>query len=470
MSESKTAIEETLGREDNHLRDSLSIQESHSIFLRILNSFEGDLQTNLGALREFLTMEFNTLYLLLPTLELFASSRHKKTPLGYSLPSTVISTILATAIAYGSAVIQHAIDKMNEEVVEFTPYNLPSARPSASVDQPVDQKDEFHWEKLWEECINYLTHSGKLTPSQVAQLAMAKIGQASDLMGFAIGMSNTSPSLGVTTKIILTSIAFTAGILVSEAAIRPARNAMEFHNNRAFNPPGDDPNGQADGWTNIFLLAKILQTGIANIVFYATLADKINGYKSNTPFNMSKQGILDMLIPTVYVTFSVVFFQNFISVMNQQYSRPHENQHLDTESTQFSGQDTPEAAQPITFCEKTFITFLLMGRMLGTATDCSVPLLTALSDYLSPGAYVGVALGATVVGMGLCTSDWRTNKKNWDKYREKNGRAIDAWVKGVNEKIHRLSSNASILFRGISSCCQSSNNDLEQYLVSHNQT
>jgi hypothetical protein len=457
----------------------------------------GDLETNLGASREFFTMLFNFFYLSASMIEPFAPPQEKKTPLGYSLFSTITGGAVALIVAACAAKIQHAIDKLNEKTVEYTPVTM----TSASVNRHKSESSKLtYFEWLYKKFMAYFTSSGKLTSWQAIQLAMAKLGQAGDLTGFAVGLLNSPhSSFSKTEQILLNYSIFMGGVIASEAAVRPSRLAMIFNENKARNVPHgeSDPNAAADKWTIIFMIAKILQTSIANINFYGGVFDKIMGEEPNTPFGVSSNGIKYGALPIFYVTVSVVLFQYLVSVMNQKHYREHGSEKNNEETLpssdntsrvvnqmhteeHHSSQDNdieapyrlvtedmkeqlfdqepkisqpnieeqPPASeeQPPASWLKGIITFLLIGRMLGTATDCSVPLLFALNSMLSSWVYIAVAVAGTSLGARMSTSDWRTNKQNWDAFYKKNSTLIDSVILSVEKNASRFTSNVSTFF------------------------
>lgn len=421
----------------------------------------GDCHTQAGAVREFLTMWFNSTYLWASLIDNFLpTSRLPKTPLGYSLPGVIAGAAFAAGLAYGSAEIQRTLDKYMESSQPLDRDSLHSHDNSAA---PINNNH------CYDKLVNFLTDSGKLEPKHVAKITLAMLGQAGDLVGFAVGILNASSSfLTPAEKAISNFIILFAGLCASWAAVRPSSHVMKLHAKTARNVPHGqaDPNEKPDGWTLLFLAAKILQTSIANIAFYGTIADKMNHYPSNTLLGVSTHGIVDTLLPIIYVTLSVIFFQYFISVMNQGLYREHASDNNDLEMTQVT------QAEPISNdnniidtsrTEKVLIYILLLGRLMGTGTDCSVPVLFMLNNYLSPSVYLSVALGGTAVGMGISLSDARTCRENWNTFRKKN----DAWIKdvsnGIQQQTQYLSRNVCRLF---SSCQKKSSPGLHASLLS----
>lgn len=454
----------------------------------------GDAQTIAGGWRELFTMLFNSFFICASLLEPFSPS-NKKTPLGYSLFSTIVGGALASIIAICSAKIQAIVDELNEQDIEKMEEKIQSALASSHATSPERDLSCFEW--AYEKIANYLTMSGKLTSLQVLQLAMARLGQICDLAGFGIGLLNSPhSSLSLTEKTLFNFLILLAATPLVEAALRPARNAMLLNRNEARNirRGGTNPNQNADHWTISFIMAKLLQAFIANTNFCGSLYDKMNDKEADTPFGVSSEGIKYTILPIIYVTVSVALLQYFVSVMNQGFFRKHKNKttvdavnhHVinqihqdnsahprlpegniekqlinpnpeDTRDNSFSEQNgniailssvtkETQAPQPITSLEKTLITLFLIGRMVGTATDCSVALLLLLGGILSRPAYLGAAVGGTAVGTIMCTSDWRTNEQYYQAWRKLNAPTIDAVIESIEKKASRVTSNIYTLF------------------------
>lgn len=314
------------------------------------------------------------------------------------------------------------MDRLHQGPIDHRPLLAAQRREGTSdvIDKP--KVDTSTLSQLSQTVGNFLTNNGKITPMQSFMLIVSMIGGSGDFMGFIEDITNIEASQYLRKpELALQGLFLLAvGLLAAWAEARAKKNAMETNNGTAKSAE-ENPNQDADKWTLGSLVIKTLQTATANALFYASIADKLCGFKVDTDFDVSYKGLLCALIPMMYVTWSTVSYQYYINVSHQG--------HFDSLSPEITadelaecgdvatlGADLEEGADNDSCCGQLVNDLKSMGlfddkrafgRVLGTATDLAEELLFLLRNKLSSKAYVEAAVGFLVASMIASGSDAR---------------------------------------------------------------
>lgn len=385
-------------------------------------SNKADIHTKLGALREFSAMALGSFYLMNTMLSRMAS---KNAAFWTAIPFSFLTGL-------GSSYSHYELDRQHQASSES------KARGSYQPLLPTVKN-------------GYL-----ITYSQGFMLLVTAVGQANDFVGFPEDIVDLEVEGHVSNSYL---IAINIGLLLfgligAWAEVRACKIAMETNNGTA-QAADENPNQTADVWTVFSLAMKTLQMGITSLLFWAKVFDLTLPPEKLNLMNVSRKGLGCAIIPALFTTYSSIFYQIFINLNNQghndTYTAPdplasdlEENSETSSTSTE---KESPTSLftlilKAIGLLEDAnhnhatrFEKFLLVGRILGSATDFSEEVTFLLATRPSQQWLICALILATSFGILISISDARTAANNLENYRINNKPDINSAEKSYTKKL-----------------------------------
>jgi len=390
-------------------------------------SNKADIHTKLGAIREFSAMALGSFYLVNTMLSRTAPEK--------AALWTAIAFSLLTGL--GSSYSHYELDRQHQASSES------KARGSY---QPL---------------LPTIENGPLITYSQGFMLLVTAVGQANDFVGFPEDIIDLEVDGHVSNfyLIVINLVFLFFGLLGAWAEVRACKIAMEINNGTA-QPTDENPNQKIDFWTLFSLAMKTIQMAITSLLFRAKLFDFTLPSKKLNLMDVSSTGLGCAILPALFTTCSSIFYQTFINLNNQghndTYTAPDSlSSDLETD-IEISGISTEEVSadfldntptslaltlktiglldDPNNTYATRFEKFLLVGRIMGSATEFSEEVTFLIAASLSRPWFICVLVLATSMGILISVSDARTAANNLENYRRNNKPNIDHTAKSCVEK------------------------------------
>ena len=357
--------------------------------------FKADTWTNLGAIRELAAMFLGSFFLIESMLE----SAPPHITIGVALS-------FATFTGTGSAYSHYELDRQHQG-------------------GEASHNPETNAVRL------------SLSSQQIFMLIITAIGQAGDFVGFPDDMLDLEAAglLNTNYLIIINIALLILGLAAAWAEVRACKIAMEINNGVTL-LTNENPNKHIDRWSLFSLIIKTIQVFLTSILFWAKVSDTFFGADEMTPMKVSIMGLIYALPLTLVVTYCMVFYQYFINVNNQGHFNSALSESLES---QIEEEDDQNSLETRTNLEKFWVALkkagilqddsahnyamrfeklMLLGRLLGTATEFSEELTFLLTDFFTPQWLPLILITCLTVGLILSVSDARTAANNLKDYRK----------------------------------------------------